>query len=82
MVATEGRGGRMADGLLEAVRGLHLAHTGWCGAWEAGPRSAAELREAATHYERASALHTAQAGKATLAGNAALLRGKAAAMQV
>ena len=74
MVATEGRGGRMADGLLEAVRGLHLAHTGWCGAWEAGPRSAAELREAATHYERAAALCPAPAVKAQLAGNAAWCR--------
>ena len=25
------------------------------GAWETGPRSAAELKEAATHYERAAA---------------------------
>jgi len=30
--------------------------SGQYGAWEAGPRSAAELREAATHYERAAAL--------------------------
>ena len=30
--------------------------SGQCGAWEAGPRSAAELREAAVHYERAAAL--------------------------
>ena len=36
-------------------------------AWEAGPRSAAELREAATHYERAAALKTAPAMKATSA---------------
>ena len=61
----------MADGLLEAVRGLHLAHTGWCGAWEAGPRSAAELREAATHYERAAALSPAPAVKAEYADCAA-----------
>ena len=31
---------------------------GHCRAWEAGPRSAAELSEAAAHYERAAALHT------------------------
>ena len=37
------------------------------GAWEAGPRSAAELREAATHYERAAALCPAPAIKAGLA---------------
>ena len=47
---------------------------------EVGPRSAAELREAATHWERASALHPAPAGKAALASNAALFRGQAAAM--
>ena len=74
MVATEGRGGRMADGLLEAVRGLHLAHTGWCGAWEAGPRSAAELREAATHYDRVAALEHAPEVKAALADFAAQCR--------
>ena len=44
------------------------------GAWEAGPRSAAELREAATHYERAAALCPAPAVKAQLAGNAAWCR--------
>jgi tetratricopeptide (TPR) repeat protein len=38
------------------------------GAWEAGPRSAAELKEAATHYDRAAALSPAPAGKASLAG--------------
>ena len=44
---------------------------GRCVAWEAGPRSAAELREAATHYERAAALSSAPAVKAQFAGNAA-----------
>ena len=48
--------------------------------WDAGPRSAAELREAATHWERAAALEPAPEGKAALASNAALFRGKAAAM--
>ena len=43
------------------------------GAWEAGPRSAAELKEAATHYERAAALCPAPEMKAELAGDAALL---------
>ena len=42
--------------------------------WEAGPRSAAELREAATHYERAAALEPAPAGKAELASKAAWCR--------
>ena len=29
---------------------------GRCGAWEAGPRSESELKEAATHYGRAAVL--------------------------
>ena len=52
---------------------------GQCGAWEAGPRSA-ELKEAATHYERAAALHSAPAGKAQYAGVAAWCCTKAGAM--
>ena len=48
--------------------------------WETGPRSAAVLKEAATHYERAAALCPAPAGKAQLAGSAALCRTKAGAM--
>ena len=51
-----------------------------CGAWEAGPRSAAELKEAATHFERAAALHPALAVRDALAGNAAWCRRKAGAM--
>ena len=46
-------------------------------AWEAGPRSAAELREAAAHYERAAALHPAPVVKAELAGKAAWCRSRA-----
>ena len=45
--------------------------------WEAGSRSAAELKKAATHYERAAALHPAPAGKAELAGKAAWCRRQA-----
>ena len=37
--------------------------SGLSGAWEAGHRSAAELEEAATHFERAAALHSAPAAK-------------------
>ena len=51
---------------------------GQCDAWEAVPRSAAELREAATHYERAAALNTAPAVKADLAHAADLCRQDAA----
>ena len=43
---------------------------GQCSAWEAGPRSAAEFKEAAAHFERAAVLHTAPAVKAVLAGYA------------
>jgi tetratricopeptide (TPR) repeat protein len=53
---------------------------GRCAAWEVGPRSAAELMEAATHYERAAALCPAPAVKAALAGDAALCRRRADAM--
>ena len=49
-------------------------------AWEAGPRSAAELMEAATHYERAAVLDPAPAMKAELAGNAASCRTEARIM--
>ena len=54
--------------------------SGPCGAWEAGPRSAAELMKAATHFERAAALHPALAVRYALAGNAAWCRRKAGAM--
>jgi len=50
--------------------------TGQGGAWEAGPRSAAELMEAAAHFERTAALCPAPAGKAHLAGLAAWCRRK------
>ena len=49
-------------------------------AWEAGPRSAAELREAATHFDRAAALHPAPAAKAEFAEDAAWCRSMAGAM--
>ena len=41
----------------------------------------AELKEAATHYERAAELSAAPALKAQRATNAALCRGKAEAME-
>ena len=50
------------------------------GSWEAGPRSVAEFKEAATHYDRAAALHIAPAGKAHLAGAAAQCRRQAGAV--
>ena len=53
---------------------------GSTGAWEAGPRSAAELKEAATHYDRAAALSPAPAMKEQLAGYAAQCRSRADAI--
>ena len=44
-----------------------LVLTGQGAAWEAGPRSAAELKEAAKHYERAAALCPAPVLKANFA---------------
>ena len=38
--------------------------SGFGAAWEAGPRSAAELKEAAAHFDRAAALISAPLGKA------------------
>ena len=54
--------------------------SGKCAAWEAGPRSAAELKEAATHYDRAAALHPAPVAKAMLAECAELCRRQAGGM--
>ena len=48
--------------------------------WEAGPRSAAELKEAAAHFERAAALCPAPEGKADLARIAEQCRRQADAM--
>ena len=50
------------------------------GTSEAGPRSAAELKEAATHFERAAALCDAPVGKAHFARMAVLSRSQAEAM--
>ena len=115
---------RISDGLLEAIRGLHLvillmqeacaevAKPEWWSdeglkalsarvvraapdivlghqmralvlrgqdySWEAGPRSAAELREAATHFDRVAALDPAPAKKAKFARIADECRSKAA----
>ena len=54
--------------------------SGQSGLWEAGPRSAAELKEAATHFERAAALCPAPATKTQFAGYAALCRRRAECM--
>ena len=49
-------------------------------AWEAGPRSAAELREAATYCDRAAAQCPTPVVKASLADKAELCRRRADAM--
>eukprot|EP00964_Phaeocystis_antarctica_P028767 scaffold16226_cov60-Phaeocystis_antarctica.AAC.1 len=61
------------DGQAQNMRAEVLSGQSY-GAWEAEPRSAAELKKAATHYERAAALHPAPAMKAHLAGKAAACR--------
>ena len=55
--------------------------SGQCGgSWEEGPRSAAELKKAATHFDRAAALHTAPAMRASFADKAASCRRRADAV--
>ena len=65
------------DGKTHQMRGTVMS--GQCPTWEAGPRSAAELREAAAHYERTAALCPAPAVKAELADAAAWCRSEAEA---
>jgi tetratricopeptide (TPR) repeat protein len=71
---------RAAPDELEAHRIRAAVLAAQLAAWEAGPRSAAELMEAAAHYERAAALCPAPAMKAELTGNAAWCRRKAGIM--
>ena len=66
------------EGIAIQMRAAVLSGMG--GSWEAGPRSAAELKKAATHLDRAAALQPASAVKAALAGNAAWCRSQAEAM--
>ena len=71
---------RAAPDDMHANQMRALVLVGQCPAWEVGPRSAAELREAAAHFERAAALHTAPAMKADVADAAAWCRSLAGAM--
>ena len=50
--------------------------------WENGPRSTSELKEAATHFERAAAQCSAPLQRAELVGRADWCRRRAAAMRV
>ena len=54
---------------------------GQCNAWEAGPRTAADLKEAAVHYERAARCN-APAQKAAFATRADLCRQASEAMRL
>ena len=63
------------DASANQMRAVVLA--GPSGAWEVGPRSAVELREAATHYDRAAALCTAPAVKARMKACAGMCRCRA-----
>ena len=71
---------RAAPNFVSAHGMRAMVLRGPSGAWEAGPRSAAELMEAATHYERAAALCDAPALKAENARLAGLCRSCAEAM--
>ena len=53
---------------------------GGFGAWEAGPRSAAEFMEAAAHFDRSAALSRAPTVKADFARMAVACRTQAGAM--
>jgi tetratricopeptide (TPR) repeat protein len=71
---------RAAPDDVQANQMRALVLSGQGRAWEAGPRSAAELKEAAAHYERAAALYPAPAGKAHFAVIAAWCRSQAEAI--
>eukprot|EP00964_Phaeocystis_antarctica_P000476 scaffold252_cov59-Phaeocystis_antarctica.AAC.2 len=67
------------DGMAHQMRAIVLSGR-FGDSWEAGPRSAAELMEAATHFARAAALHPAPALEAELARLADVCRSQAEAM--
>ena len=71
---------RAAPDDTEAHQMRAIVLSGQCVAWEVETRSAAELRAAAAHFERAAALHPASAAKAEFTDLAALCRSQAEAM--
>ena len=79
--ATQSRQARPAPNDV-AAHGMRAAVLmgGEGGEWEAGPRSAVELKVAAAHYERTAALCVAPAQKALLARNAGRCRSLAEAI--
>jgi hypothetical protein len=68
---------RAAPDDVSANKMRALVLCGRSSGWEAGPRSAAELMEAATHFDRTAALCPAPTGKAGLAGEADWCRSQA-----
>ena len=66
------------DELANLMRAVVLH--GQNAAWEAGPRSAAELKQAAMHYERTAAVCSALAMKTEYAADADFCRSQAEAM--
>ena len=66
------------DEFAYLMRAVALSGVG--GTWEEMPRSAAEVRQAAAHYDRSAALSNAPALKAARARNAGLCRNMAEAM--
>ena len=71
---------RAAPNVVVAVTMRATVLTWQCGAWEAGPRSAAELKEAATLYDRSAALSSAPMVKAEKPSRADLCRSMAEVM--
>ena len=78
--ALSARAVRAAPNDLQANQMRAAVLCGGNGTWVAGPRSAVEFKEAATHFERAVALHPIPAAKAKLAESAERCRRKADAM--
>ena len=71
---------RAAPNVLGANQMRAVVLSGCVTSWEAGPRSAAELREAAKFFDQAMALSDAPAQKAGFTSNAAGCRYQAEAM--
>jgi tetratricopeptide (TPR) repeat protein len=71
---------RAAPDEMHAHQMRAIVLSGRSNTWEAGPRSATELKKAATHFDRAAALCPAPAAKVMFAGNAAWCRAPAGAM--
>ena len=77
MTALSARVVRAAPNYESALDMRAIVLSGFSDAWEAEPRSVAELKEAATCFDRSAALCDAPALKADLANNAGWCRSKA-----